>query len=81
MIQELKDKLSQPEDKRWKKIADYLLYAALPAINIFFLALQPVGKEFTIWGIAISGLLISLFKGLTKFTTEPVIEPVVDEIK
>ena len=62
------ENLNKPSDKKWKLIADYLLYTGLPAINVFFAALQPVSSEFTIWGMAISNLLIGLFKGATKFT-------------
>jgi len=64
------DNLKKPSDKKWKKIADYLLYTGLPAINIFFATIQPVSSEFTIWGMAICTLLIALFKGGTKFTAE-----------
>lgn len=64
------ENLKKPSNKKLKLIADYLLYTALPAINIFFVALQPVSAEFSLWGAAISTLLISLFKGLTKFTAD-----------
>jgi len=62
--------LAKPSNKKWKRVADYLLYTGLPAINIFFATMQPVSSEFTIWGMAICTLLIALFKGTTKFTTE-----------
>ena len=62
--------LDKPSNKKWKKVADYLLFTALPAINIFFVTLQPVSLEFSLWGIAISTLLISLFKGVTKLTAD-----------
>jgi hypothetical protein len=62
--------LKKPSNKRWKAIADYLLFTGLPALNIFFVAIQPVSPEFTIWAIAGSNLLIALFKGATKFTAE-----------
>jgi hypothetical protein len=62
--------LDKPSDKKWKKIADYLLFIMLPAMNTFFVAIQPVSPEFTIWAIAGSNLLIALFKGMTKFTAE-----------
>lgn len=65
-----KDNLSKPSNKKWKAIADYLLYTGLPAINVFFVAIQPVSPVFTIWAIAGSNLLIALFKGATKFTAE-----------
>ena len=64
------ENLNKPSNKRWKLVADYLLYTALPAINIFFVTLQPVSLEFSLWGIAISTLLISLFKGVTKLTAD-----------
>jgi len=64
--------LNKPTSKKWKRIADYLLYTGLPAINVFFLAVQPISAEFSLWGAAISNLFIMLFKGATKFTTEEV---------
>ena len=62
--------LDKPSSRKWKIIADYLLYTGLPAINVFFLAVQPVSVEFSLWGAAISNLIIALFKGATKFTAE-----------
>lgn len=62
--------LSKPSNKKWKLVADYLLYTGLPAINVFFLAVQPVSIKFSLWGASISNLLIMLFKGATKFTAE-----------
>jgi hypothetical protein len=64
------DNLNKPSHKKMKRIADYLLYTALPAINVFFVTLQPVSMEFSLYGIAISTLIITLFKGATKFTAE-----------
>jgi hypothetical protein len=64
------ENLNKPSNKKWKMIADYLLYTGLPAINIFFVAIQPVSPVFTIWAIASTNLLIMLFKGGTKFTKE-----------
>lgn len=64
--------LSKPDHKRWKLIADYLLYTGLPTINAFFLFLeakQLVPANFALWGVIVSNTLISLFKGTTKFTT------------
>lgn len=67
--------LKKPDNKKWKNIADYLLYVGLPAINIFFLALQPVSPTFSLWGAALSNLTISLFKGATKFTVNETQSP------
>ncbi len=68
--------LDKPSNKKWKRIADYLLYTGLPALNVFFVAIQPVSPEFTLWAIASTNLLITLFKGMTKFTTdEEVVTP------
>ena len=64
------ENLKKPSNKKWKLVADYLLFTALPAINIFFVTLQPVSLEFSLWGVAISSLLIALFKGVTKFTVD-----------
>jgi len=62
--------LDKPSNKKWKKVADYLLYVGLPALVIFFTTLQPVNPTFSLWGVAISALLISLFKGAVKFTSD-----------
>ena len=64
------DNLNKPSHPLLKKIADYLLYTALPALNVFFVAIQPVSPEFTIWAIASTNLLIALFKGFTKLTVD-----------
>ncbi len=64
------ENLKKPSNKKWKKIADYLLYVTLPAINIFFITVEPVSPEFSLWGNAISTFIITSFKGLTKFTSE-----------
>jgi hypothetical protein len=64
------ENLNQADNKKWKKVADYFLYTALPSINVFLAAVQPVSPEFTIYAMAISNLLIALFKGLSKFTSE-----------
>jgi hypothetical protein len=66
------DNLKKDDNKKWKKVADYLLYTGLPAINVFLLAIQPYSQEFTIWALAVSNLIIGLFKGVTKFTEEPI---------
>lgn len=64
------ENIDKPSNKKWKRVADYLLYTALPSINIFFLAVQPISVEFSLWGAAISNLIIALFKGVTKFTSD-----------
>lgn len=62
------ENLKKRDNPKWKKIADYLLYTALPALNIAFASLQPVNPEFTIYAMAAVNLIIALFKGATKFT-------------
>ena len=67
------ENLSKPSNKFWKLIADYLLYTGLPALNVFFIAMQATGVfsvKLCFWGVAGTNLLIALFKGLTKFTAE-----------
>lgn len=67
------ENLNKPSNKKWKAIADYLLYAGLPAINGFFMAMAASGLfdlKLCFWGVAGTNLLIGLFKGLTKFTSE-----------
>lgn len=69
-----RENLKKPSEKKWKKIADYLLYTGLPAVNAFFITMQATGAfdiKVSFWGISITTLLITLFKGLTKFTAEP----------
>ena len=68
------ENLKKPSNKKWKMIADYLLYVMLPAINIFFITVEPVSPEFSLWGNAISTFLITSFKGLTKFASEQITE-------
>jgi len=68
------ENLNKPSHKKWKMIADYLLYTGLPALNVFFIAMQATGVfsvKLCFWGVAGTNLLIALFKGLTKFTAEP----------
>jgi hypothetical protein len=52
----------KPDNKKWKKVADYFLYTGLPTISVALVALQPVNPEFSLWAV--------VFKGLTKFTTD-----------
>lgn len=66
------DNINKPSNAKLNRIADYLLYTAMPAIVIFFATLQPISPEFSIYGQAISVLMITLFKGFTKFTLEEV---------
>ena len=65
------ENLKKPPNKKWKLIADYLLYTAMPALIIFFTTVQPVSLEFSLYGTAVITLLVTLFKGATKFTAEP----------
>lgn len=60
--------LDKPSNPKFKKIADYLLYTGLPAINAFLASVQPISPEFTIWAMAGSNLLIALIKGISKFS-------------
>ena len=66
------DNLQKPSHPKWKAVADYLLYVGLPALNVFFIAMETTGSfdpKVTFWGVAGSNLVIALFKGATKFTT------------
>jgi len=65
--------LDKPSNKKWKLVADYLLYTALPAINVFFVAMAATNVfdiKLCFYGVAGSNLLIALFKGATKFTAD-----------
>ena len=67
------ENLNKPSNKKWKLIADYLLYTVLPTLNVFFIAMQATGVfsvKLCFWGVAGTNLLIALFKGATKFTAE-----------
>jgi len=64
------ENLSKPSNKKWKRIADYLLYTGLPAAVVFFTTIQPVSEKFSLYGIGVCTLLITLFKGATKFTAD-----------
>lgn len=64
---------NKPSNKKWKLIADYLLYVALPAINGFFIAMAATGAfdiKLCFWGVSGTNLIIALFKGLGKLTAE-----------
>jgi hypothetical protein len=60
----------KPDNKKWKKVADYFLYTGLPTISVALVALQPVNPEFSLWAVAGINVAIVVFKGLTKFTTD-----------
>lgn len=68
------DNLTKPSEKKWKRLADWLLFTVLPSLNVMFLYIESkdvVSPEFAMWGVAITSFLIPCFKGLTKFTAEP----------
>ena len=71
------ENLNKQSDPKWKKVADYFLYVASPAIITFFTAMQVTG-EFSVklcfWGVAGTALLTSLIKGLSKFTADESIQ-------
>ncbi len=73
--------LNKPSNKKLKLVADYLLYTFLPAINVFFVTVQPVNTEFSLWGSAVCNMLIALFKGLVKFTAEEPLNELEDDNK
>jgi len=74
------DNINKPSHRKWKKIADYLLYTVLPAINVFLVGVQPVSPEFTIWAMGVSNLLIALFKGASKLSAEEIPDEYEDKI-
>lgn len=61
---------NSPDNPKWKKVADYVLYTGLPAVNGLLASTQPISPKFTIWSMAFSNMLIALFKGLTKYTKD-----------
>ena len=62
------DNLSKPSNRRWKAIADFLLYS-LPAYLVLILTL-PISEDLKFWlNFGISIAIVTL-KGLTKFTSE-----------
>jgi hypothetical protein len=67
------ENLNKKSHPTWKAVADYLLFTGLPALNVFFIAMQATGLfslKLCFWGVAGTNLLIALFKGLTKFTAD-----------
>lgn len=60
----------KPDNKKWKKIADYFLYTGLPSISVALVALQPINLKFSLYAVAAINIIIVVFKGLTKFTAE-----------
>ena len=75
------ENLNKPSNKQWKKVADYFLYT-LPLYSVAI-----AGACVILWGdrtalvvtTSINVLVVTL-KGLTKFTTEPVVEEIVEPI-
>ena len=68
--------INRPSNKKFKKIADTLLYC-LPLYTPILAGLEPVSPEFTLWAITIINVTVVTLKGITKFTAE---EEVVDEV-
>lgn len=67
------ENLKKRDNRKWKKVADYLLYILLPALNAFFIAMAATGVfdiKICFWGVSGTNLLIALFKGATKFTAQ-----------
>lgn len=66
------ENLKKPSHKKWKRIADYLLYTGLPAAVVFFTTIQPVSEKFSLYGIGLCTLFITLFKGASKFSSDEI---------
>jgi hypothetical protein len=71
--------LTQPDNKKWKRFADILLYL-LPEVVIAML-LCPFSAETIMWINSISAVVTVVIKAITKFTAEvpveivPIVEP------
>ena len=64
--------LTQPDNKKWKKFADIILYT-LPLVVIALLA-APISVEATMWINSIASVITVVIKAITKFTAEVPVE-------
>ena len=71
--------LGKPSNKKWKTIADYVIYTVLPGL-ITATALMPISESAQKWIIYGITILSVGFKALSKFTIEESI-PVENEAK
>lgn len=69
----------KPSNKKWKLIADYVIYTVLPGL-ITATALMPISESAQKWIIYGITILSVGFKALSKFTIEKSI-PVENEAK
>ena len=70
------ENLNKPSNKKFKKIADVLLYT-LPLYSGAIAVLADSAPKFALWANLILTLTVITLKGITKFTAEE--EPVVEE--
>ena len=62
----------KPSNKKWKLVADTLLYA-LPAYTLL-ITVSPLPEGFRLWANFIISALVVTIKAITKLTIEPTIE-------
>lgn len=73
------ENLNKPSNKKWKMIADILLYT-LPLYSGAIAVLADSSPKFALWANFTISMIVITLKGLTKFTAEePAPEPVADE--
>ncbi len=73
--------LNRPSNKKFKRVADILLYL-LPLYVPIIAALDPVSPKFSLWAVTVLSTVVVTLKGITKFTSEPdivVVEESVEE--
>lgn len=72
------ENLKKPSNKKWKLVADYVIYTILPGL-ITATALMPISESAQKWIIYGITILSVGFKALSKFTIEESI-PVENEV-
>ena len=65
--------LKKPSHKKFKLYADYILYSVLPAVTsaVLLMPISDTAQKWTIYGLTILSVVI---KGLSKFSSEDLIE-------
>jgi len=71
-INKIKENYAAPTNKKWKKVADYLLYT-LPLLITATIAV-PSNDSIKVWLIFGMNVIVIGLKGFTKFTVEPILK-------
>ena len=73
------ENLKKPTNKKWKSIADYIIYTILPGL-ITATAFMPISESAQKWIIYGITILSIGFKALSKFTVEENLENTENEV-